>query len=134
MWETEDITLEWWWSYLIVSYSTPGCSNMNLSGIQLRIKKLAITNNILGGDDFWENESISLIKEADSITKFFQKLLMPAFFNSSPSWKTIKANTLKSVPISKQYLEIQMGLTLSLNISPDDVLLLNLCVRLDSPH
>ena len=27
-----------------------------------------------------------------------------------------------------------MGLTLSLNISPDDVLLLNLCVRLDSSH
>ena len=37
----------------IISYSTPGWSSRTLSGIQLRIRKLAITNNIFGGEDFW---------------------------------------------------------------------------------
>ena len=38
-------------------------------------------------------------------TRFLQKLFTPAFLISSPSWNSMKARVLRSVPISKQYLE-----------------------------
>ena len=75
-----------------------------LMGIQSMIMMLASTNKILGGEAF----------------RFRQKLLGPAFLISSPSWKNIKANVLRSVPISKQYLNDQLSCNITHTLCIDD--------------